>query len=214
MSWRFNSRTQAQLEERLSYNKAMASSFANYHTGELSDFYTQTAIPNAPKHTGRLPLSGDEEKSTLPPFTLTAQEPYVVPTRVAEQMQFRHEATPLNSVFFSEDNLENLQGAIAAAVLQMSGAKRYIIGRQNDADLKTIMRSYYLQYAQNDPSRVAEELELLNNRVIGYSANNILVEIEAYKYYRKDIEDFPAPIERPVMTNIYGTRTGELKSFF
>jgi hypothetical protein len=145
---------------------------------------------------------------------LTAQEPYVIPTRVAEQMQYRHEATPLNSVFFSEDNLENLQGAIAAAVLQMSGAKRYIIDRQNDADLKTIMRSYYLQYAQNDPSRVAEELELLNNRVIGYSANNILIEIEAYKYYRKDIEDFPAPIERPVMTNIYGTRTGELKSFF
>jgi hypothetical protein len=192
----------------------MPSSFANYNAGDLSDFYTQTAIPNAPKHTGRLPLSGNEEKSTLPPFTLTAQEPYVVPTRVAEQMQYRHEATPLNSVFFSEDNIENLQGAIAAAVLQMSGAKRYVIGRQNDADLKTIMRSYYLQYAQNDPSRVAEELELLNNRVIGYSANNILVEIEAYKYYRKDIEDFPAPIERPVMTNIYGTRTGELKSFF
>ena len=164
----------------MSYNKAMPSSFANYLTGELSDFYTQTAIPNAPKHTGRLPLSGDEEKSTLPPFTLTAQEPYVIPTRVAEQMQYRHEATPLNSVFFSEDNIENLQGAIAAAVLQMSGAKRYVIGRQNDADLKTIMRSYYLQYAQNDPSRVAEELELLNNRVIGYSANNILVEIEAY----------------------------------
>jgi hypothetical protein len=76
------------------------------------------------------------------------------------------------------------------------------------------MRSYYLQYAQNDPTRVAEELELLNNRVIGYSANNILVEIESFKYYLKDIMDFPAPIERPVMTNIYGTRTSELRSFF
>jgi hypothetical protein len=192
----------------------MSSPLVGTYATSLSDFYTQTAIPNAPKHTGRLPAVASEEKSTLPPFTLTSQEPYVVPSRVAEQMQYRHEATPLNSVFFSEDNLENLQGAIAAAVLQMSGAKQYVIGRQNDADLKTIMRSYYLQYAQNDPSRVAEELELLNNRVIGYSANNILVEIEAYKYYRKDIEDFPAPIERPVMTNIYGTRTGELKSFF
>ena len=75
----------------------------------LSDFYTQTAIANAPKHTGRLPLSGDEERSTLPPYTLTAQEPYVVPSRVAEKMQYRHESTPLNSVFFSEDNIENLQ---------------------------------------------------------------------------------------------------------
>ena len=192
----------------------MSSPLVDLSVSSLHEFYTGTAIPNAPKHTGRLPLSGDEEKSTLPPFTLTAQEPYVVPTRVAEQMQYRHESTPLNSVFFSEGNIENLQNAIISAVYQMSGNKRYIIDKQNEADLKTIMRSYYLQYAQNDPSRVAEELELLNNRVIGWSANNILVEIEAYKYYRKDIEDFPAPIERPVMTNIYGTRTGELKRFF
>ena len=198
----------------MSYNKAMSSPLVNPNATSLSDFYTQTAIPNAPKHTGRLPLSGDEEKSTLPPFSLTAKEPYVVPSRVAEQMQYRHEATPLNTVFFSEANLDALQAEIAAAVFQMSGTNRYVIGPQSDADLKTVMRSYYLQYAQNDPTRVAEELTLLNNRVIGWCANNILVEIEAYKYYRRDIEDFPAPIERPVMTNIYGTRTGELKSFF
>jgi hypothetical protein len=129
-------------------------------------------------------------------------------------MQYRHESTPLNTIYFSESNLANLQAEIASAVLQMSGTKRYVIGPQSEADLKTVMRSYYLQYGQNDPSRVSEELTLLNNRVIGWCANNILVQIEAYKYYRKDIEDFPAPIERPVMTNIYGTRTGELKSFF
>jgi len=198
----------------LSYNKVMSSPLVDLSATSLSDFYTQTAIPNAPKHTGRLPLSENEEKSTLPPFNLTSQEPYVVPSRVAEQMQYRHEATPLNRVYFSEGNLENLQREIAGAVLMMSGAKRYVIGPQSVADLKTVMRSYYLQYAQNDPLRVGEELQLLNNRVIGWCANNIMVEIEAYKYYRKDIEDFPAPIERPVMTNIYGTRTGELKSFF
>jgi hypothetical protein len=192
----------------------MSSPLVDPSARSLSDFYTGTAIPNAPKHTGRLPLSGDEEKSTLPPFRLTAQEPYVVPSRVAEQMQFRHESTPLNTIYFSEANIQNLQSEIASAVLQMSGTKRYAIGPQSEADLKTVMRSYYLQYAQNDPTRVSEELTLLNNRVIGWCANNILVEIEAYKYYRKDIEDFPAPIERPVMTNIYGTRTGELKSFF
>jgi hypothetical protein len=192
----------------------MSSPLVDKTVTSLSDFYTQTAIPNAPKHTGRLPSSESEEKSTLPPYSLTANEPYVVPSRVAEQMQYRHEATPLNTIYFSESNIANLQQEIAAAVYQMSGSKRYIIGPQNEADLKTVMRSYYLQYAQNDPLRVSEELELLNNRVIGWCSNNILVEIEAYKYYRKDIEDFPAPIERPVMTNIYGTRTGELKSFF
>ena len=113
----------------------MSSPLVDLSVTSLSDFYTQTAIPNAPKHTGRLPASASEEKSTLPPYSLTSKEPYVVPSRVAEQMQYRHEATPLNTVYFSEANVENLQREIAAAVLMMSGSKRYIIGPQNDADL-------------------------------------------------------------------------------
>jgi hypothetical protein len=76
------------------------------------------------------------------------------------------------------------------------------------------MRSYYLQYGQNDPDNVATEISQLNQRVVGYSANRIMVEIVAYKRFRKDILDFPEPIARPIDTQIYGTRTGELKSFF
>ena len=91
---------------------------------------------------------------------------------------------------------------------------RFDIGRQSDDDLKMIMRSYYLQYAENNPRRVAEELEMLNDRVVNFSANRIMVEVEAYNYYRKDILDFPAPIANPIDVKIYGTRTGELKSFF
>jgi hypothetical protein len=76
------------------------------------------------------------------------------------------------------------------------------------------MRSYYLQYAENNPRRIAEELDELNKRVVNFAANRIAVEVEAYRYYRKDILDFPAPIANPVDVKIYGTRTGELKSFF
>jgi hypothetical protein len=76
------------------------------------------------------------------------------------------------------------------------------------------MRSYYLQYAKNDPENVAVELEQLNQRVVAYSSNRIMVEITAYKRFRKDILDFPEPIARPMDMHIFGTRTGELKSFF
>ncbi len=88
------------------------------------------------------------------------------------------------------------------------------IDRQSDTDLLLVMRSYYLQYAENDNSRIPEELELLNTRVVNFCANRIAVEVEAYRYYRKDILDFPAPIANPVDVKIYGTRTGELKTFF
>ncbi len=176
-----------------------------------AEYFTKTAIPNAPKHTGRLPLSGDEEKLEVPRPRLFADEPYLVPDNVSEQIQYRHADTPLNTVFFSQMNIDNLQLQIAQAVKQMVGVD---IDRQSDPDLMLIMRSYYLQYAQNEPGKVAEELAELNQRVINFASNRIAVEVEAYKYYRSDIMDFPAPINNPVNVKIYGTRTGELKSFF
>lgn len=186
-------------------------SIANFRVANLADFYTGTAIPNAPKHTGKLPLSGEEEAWSVPRSVLFAPEPSQTPDRVAEQIQYRHMETSLNTRFFAASNIEHLQSSIQSVVRQMVGAT---IDRQSDEDLLLIMRSYYLQYAQHNPQAVAEELEELNTRVINFAANRIAVEVEAYRHYRKDIMDFPAPIPRPLNVQIYGTRTGELKSFF
>ena len=177
----------------------------------LSAFYTQTAIPNAPKHTGRLPLSDEEATLSVPPAVLFAPEPYMTPECVKEQIFFKHSNTPLNLLFFSQGNIDALQTQIRDLVRGMIGAT---IDRQSDVDLMLVMRSYYLQYAENNPNRVADELKELNDRVAQFCANRIAVEVEAYRYYRKDIMDFPAPIANPLDTHIYGTRTGELKSFF
>ena len=177
----------------------------------LSDFYTQTAIPNAPKHTGRLPLSDQETRLPIPPAMLFAAEPSLASGCVKENIQFKHTNTTLNKQFFGPENMELLQGRIHDTVSQMVRAD---IDRQSDSDLLMVMRSYYLTYAQNVPGNEAQELEELNNRVVSFCANRIAVEVEAYRYYRKDILDFPAPISRPIDTQIYGTRVGELKSFF
>lgn len=177
----------------------------------LASFYTGTAIPNAPKHTGRLPTSDEDFALPVPPAVLFAPEPYLVPGAIKEQIQYRHGATDLNTRFFAQENMDLLQSQIKSAVRQMVNGN---IERQSDADLMLIMRSYYLQYGQNDPLRVNEELADLNERVVSFAANRISVEVEAYRYYRKDILDFPAPIARPIDTQVYGTRTGELKSFF
>jgi len=187
------------------------SRIADYSVSSLASFYTGTAIPDAPKHTGRLPLSGKEETLGVPASVLYAPEPYLTPVNVSEQIQYRHSDTPLNKLFFSQGNIETLQGQIQSTVQQMINAT---IDRQSDSDLLLVMRSYYLQYAQNEPDRLAQELAELNNRVVNFCANRISVEVEAYRYYRKDIMDFPEPIANPMNVKQYGTRTGELKSFF
>jgi hypothetical protein len=190
------------------------SSLVQYWVNNLADFYTGTAIPDAPKHTGRLPLSESEEKLPFPRGTLyVMDEPVMRPQLIQEHIQYRHNNTPLNTIFFSEGNVANLQQKIHDAVLEMSKGE-YSLSPQSEADLMLIMRSYYLQYAQNDPSNVAAELDQLNQRVIAYASNRIMVEIVAYKRYRKDILDFPEPIARSIDTHVFGTRTGELKSFF
>jgi len=132
---------------------------------------------------------------------------------MSETMHYRQAASPLNTVFFSVQNINTVQNLIKEAVLAKSGGK-YSIDRQSDDELYLIMRSYYLQYARNDPQHVAEELQSLNERVVAYASDKIMVHIEAYKYYRADQESFPDPISRPTNVNVYGTRTGELKSFF
>lgn len=177
----------------------------------LADFYTRTAIPDAPAHSGRLPLSDREIHSSVPAAPLFAPDPSLPSSMVKENIQYRHSNTDLNTRFFGQENIDALQSQIQTLVRQMVGAD---IGRQSDSDLMLIMRSYYLQYARNNPGQVAEELAELNERVAGFAANRIAVEVEAYRYYRKDILDFPDPIARPIDTQIYGTRTGELKSFF
>ena len=183
-----------------------------------SDFFTQTAVWNSPKNTGRVPdiarATGDRTAyaayrvsgDNVPTKNLPA-------TQMSETMHYRQAASPLNTLFFSVENVNSLQAKIKASVLLKSGGK-YTIDRQNDDDMFLIMRSYYLQYSRNDPAHVAEELDDLNNRVVAYSSDKIMVNIEAYKTYRADQENFPVPIAAPINPGVYGTRTGELKSFF
>ena len=68
-------------------------------------------------------------------------------------------------------------------------------------------------FGLNSPD-VARDLKDLNSRVVGYASAKIFSELDFYLFYRKDIEDFAPPIANPVNVASYGTRYGELKSFF
>jgi len=170
----------------------------------------------SPKHSGPVPNMND------PHLRDFAARPYKLYTEAAplfgqnnrwDMVGHIHQETPLNVVFFSQDNLDKLQSDIQSQVLLMSGGK-YHIDRQNDDDLKLIMRSYYLMFSENNPKAVASELADLNSRVVGYASAKVYSEVDFHMFYRKDIEDFAAPIANPMNSNVYGTRTGELKSFF
>jgi hypothetical protein len=170
----------------------------------------------APEHGGRVPNINDKSLASFAasPYKLYEEKGDISGESLRSQLVGHiHKETPLNAVFFSYDNMEKLQKDIHDQVYAMSGGK-YSIDRQNDDDLKLIMRSYYLMFSENNPLAVAKELESLNARVVGYAAAKIYSEVDFHMFYRKDLEDFAAPIANPMNSAVRGTRTGELKSFF
>ena len=71
----------------------------------------------------------------------------------------------LATVFFSSGNIQILQNGIRAGVYDKSGGL-YFIPNQNIDNLKIIMRSTYLQYAEHRPTDITQQVERLNKIVL------------------------------------------------
>lgn len=194
-------------------------SFEKVQDTTVENHYNMTSTSAqypAPQHSGRVPMINDP--------TLTAnsfrsnglyesQQPIFSYDMRRDLVGNIHQENALNKIFFTSENLELLQKQIQGQVRAMSGGK-YNIDRQNDDDLKIIMRSYYLMFSKNNPKNTEAELQELNSRVVGYAAGKIYSEVDFHMFYLKDIEDFAPPIANPMNPHVFGTRTGELKSFF
>jgi hypothetical protein len=143
---------------------------------------------------GRVTLEKGVSDKLYPLF----QEPSGSSTR-----SFKNEAlqgnliqtTPLSDLYFSQVNIDAVQQGIRYKVYVESKGK-YVIGRQSDTELMTIMRSIYLQHAQHQPTNVVGQVKVLNSMVIEFSVPRILAELEQYNTYRKDITTLPVPMER------------------
>jgi hypothetical protein len=165
----------------------------------------------APRNSGRVPDVRTKD-GTPPLYLYKPAEPIYKDVR-RELVGHQHTATPLNTTFFSDSNIEHIQQRISDQVFSMSGNK-HRIDRQSDDDIKLIMRSYYLMFGKNNPDNVAGDLADLNARVVGYAAAKIYSELDFYLFYLNDIEQFAPPIAVPMNVKVYGSRSNELKSFF
>ena len=170
----------------------------------------------APQHGGRVPNINAPASIAFAarPHSLYKEgKPVFVDDAREDLIGHQHTRTPLNVVFFSQSNIDYIHNEIINQVSLMSGGK-YNISRQGDDEVRIIMRSYYLMFARNDPYKVAQELDELNKRVIGYAAAKVYSEVDFHAFYMKDLEDFAPAIANPINPKHYGSEPGELKSFF
>ena len=120
-------------------------------------------------------------------------------------------ATPLNTAFFSPENVEIIQNRIRYQVWEKT---KHVIDRQSSDDLLIVMRSMYYQYGKNRPDQIKEQIEELDKIVADWCVPKIIAEIDMYLYYRKDVSTLPVPLEHPMLQTLAGTRSLPFPKFF
>jgi hypothetical protein len=117
------------------------------------------------------------------------------------------ETNALSKAYFSKANILVVQNGIRKAVYEKSGSKQYVIDDQSVDELTIIMRTMYLQYAQNLPYDIAGQVADLNEKVMNWSVPHILSAVDHYQYYLNDISHMPVPLARSVSLSSAGTKS-------
>ena len=158
---------------------------------------------------GRIDIMGP---NTSPLFQLYDQSNNVnKSTSYKNAMVGNLENTLLSNAFFSAENIQIIQNAIKAGVYHKSNGQ-HVIGNQDEDTLKIIMRSIFLQFSNNKPHNITQQIVELNKLVSEYAIPQVINEADSYLKYKKDVSTLAVPHARPKST--YHSNTLFFKGFF
>ena len=111
--------------------------------------------------------------------------------------------TPLNTLFFSEFNINLLQRGIRQAFKNKTGIA---IDYQNPDDLYGIMRMVFINNAGDHHTQVKEQVQMMNGRVIETALSQIQTGVSQYIAYAEDIDTTRTLLDRPANTSTVGKK--------
>lgn len=121
------------------------------------------------------------------------------------------EVSPFSKLFFSAENIKEIQKLLRYNVYKQSGDK-HVISDQNETELVFIMRATYLSYAQIPYYKkdVTISIQNLNKITISKLIPDLMSNIEQYIGYRRDISQPYTLLDRG--KNVSSTGTKSLRS--
>ena len=114
--------------------------------------------------------------------------------------------TPLNTLFFSEFNVNLLQRAIRQDFKNKTGIA---IDYQSNDDLYGIMRVVFINKSGDHNVRVNEQVKMMNEMVIKTAGSQIQSGVSQYMGYVHDMDRGLEPLDRPQSTTTYGNKIGK-----
>ena len=111
--------------------------------------------------------------------------------------------TPLNTLFFSEFNINLLQRAIRQKFKDDTGVS---IDYQNPDDLFSIMRVVFINNAGNHTTGINDQVKFMNSIVIKTALGQIRSGVAQFMGYMRDIDTAAIPPTAPANTSTYGMK--------
>lgn len=176
------------------------------------DFFKFKNVPEMKKRTIESVISGKElvwSKNTqnfgdIPMFSNKKESTYSKSALLGII-----ENTPFSDLFFSKENIENLQNLLRYTVYIKSN-KKHVISKQNETELVIVMRAIFLQNSNNptNPKDFENSINILNNLVVKEILPNLISNIEQYYGYLAVISSDNRRIVRlPTNTSTAGNKT-------
>lgn len=131
-------------------------------------------------------------------------------TQLAQRIGNKQD-TGTSKLFFSEDNMNNLQILMKKNVLKQTGKT---IGHQSTDHLVNIMHHVLKEYSVYSNNNIHSNVSYLNKKVLEITVPMIIEGIAQHEAYIRDASQMHVPMERSVNTSIKGENSLTMKPFF
>ena len=169
---------------------------------------TQQGFTNYPTTNGRIDIISPTLNNQ---FELSDKIPVHTTAAFRDAMTGNWMNTPLSLAYFSSENIDIIQNNIRKGVFDKSNGE-FIIGLQDEDELKTIMRSVFLQNSLNLETNIRQQITDLNTLVESYAIDQVYKEAISYLKYKRDASNMYALLALPSNSSTRG-KTLELQRF-
>lgn len=169
---------------------------------------TQQGFTNYPTTNGRIDIISPTLNNQ---FELSDKIPVHTTAAFRDAMTGNWMNTPLSLAYFSSENINIIQNNIRKGVYDKSNGE-FVIGLQDEDELKIIMRSVFLQNSLNLETNIREQIRDLNALVESYAIEQVYKEAISYLKYKRDASNMYALLALPSNSSTRG-KTLELQRF-
>lgn len=169
---------------------------------------TQQGFTNYPTTNGRIDIISPTLNNQ---FELSDKIPVHTTAAFRDAMTGNWMNTPLSLAYFSSENINIIQNNIRKGVYDKSNGE-FVIGLQDEDELKIIMRSVFLQNSLNLETNIGEQIRDLNALVESYAIDQVYKEAISYLKYKRDASNMYALLALPSNSSTRG-KTLELQRF-